>query len=62
MCCQKLTVLCYPIHGMLISYVNIMCKICIEINKSSIFQHMSSGLPYRLLLYQKTRGSLSAVP
>jgi hypothetical protein len=29
--------LCYPIHGMPINYVNIMCKICIEINKLQYF-------------------------
>jgi hypothetical protein len=27
MCWQKLMALCNPIHGTLISYVNIMCKI-----------------------------------
>jgi hypothetical protein len=37
MCWQKLTVLCYPIYGMSISYINIMCKICIGINKVQYF-------------------------
>jgi hypothetical protein len=50
---QKLMVLCYPIHEMSISYINIMCKICIGINRVQYFLHMSAGLPYRLLVYQK---------
>jgi hypothetical protein len=37
MCWRKLTTLCYPIHEMPISYVNIMCKICVRINKVQYF-------------------------
>jgi hypothetical protein len=37
MCWRKLTALCYPIHEMLNSYANIMCKILIRINKVQYF-------------------------
>jgi hypothetical protein len=52
-----LTALCYPIHGMPISYVNITCKICIGINK---VQHFSAyvgrpAIPYSGL--SRARGS-----
>jgi hypothetical protein len=55
-------VLCYPIHGMSISYVNIMCKICIGINKvrySSIYIG-SPAIPSSGL--SRARGSGSAIP
>jgi hypothetical protein len=52
MCWQKLMVLCYPIHGTLISDANIMCKILVGINKFQCFLAYvkrstisSSGLP-----------------
>jgi hypothetical protein len=37
MCWWKLTALCYPIYGTLISYTSIMCKMFVCINKVQCF-------------------------
>jgi hypothetical protein len=55
-------VLCYPIHGMSISYVNIMCKICIRINKVQYFLAYVSRPAIPSFGLSKARGSRSAVP